>query len=169
VEDKHDPGRKTVPKAPKKVLPPHDAANDTGSSSPVVWHSHSMDGTPEPRAVALARSHLEAWTNQDFDTVRGNLADDVQFFSPAANLVGIEEYMDAPRGLTQFAKQVVPGSLRVFAAMGDERNALITYEVTTGGGPIGSKVFPSAQTWLLDESGKIKVERIVSYMVPITG
>ena len=45
--------------------------------------------------------------------------------------------------------------------MGDDRNALIMYEVTTD-----AKVFPSAQTWLLDDSGKIKVERIVSYMVP---
>ena len=120
--------------------------------------SHSQKDT---RAVAVARAHLEAWTNHDFDTVRGNLAEDVQFFSPAANLVGIDEYMDAPRGLTQFAKQVVPGSLRIFAAMGDERNALIMYEVSTE-----SKVFPSAQTWLLDEQGKIKVERIVSYVGP---
>jgi hypothetical protein len=115
----------------------------------------------DSRAVALARAHLEAWTNHDFDTVRGNLAQDVQFYSPAANLVGIDEYMDAPRGLTQFAKQVVPSSLRIFAAMGDERNALIMYEVSTE-----SKVFPSAQTWLLDDDGMIKVERIVSYMAP---
>jgi hypothetical protein len=111
----------------------------------------------------LALAHLEAWTQQDFETVRGNLAEDVQFFSPAANLTGVNEYMDAPRGLRQFAKQVVRGSLRVIAAMGDGRNALIMYEVTTEGGPVGSKVFPSAQTWLLDENGKIKVERIVSY------
>jgi ketosteroid isomerase-like protein len=120
----------------------------------------------DSRAVSIARAHLEAWTTHDFDTVRRNLADDVQFFSPAANLAGIDEYMDAPRGLTQFAKQVVPGSLRMIAAMGDDRNALIMYEVSTEGGPIGSKLFPSAQTWLLDESGKIKVERIVSYVVP---
>jgi hypothetical protein len=112
-------------------------------------------------AVALARAHLEAWTNHDFEKVRGNLAEDVQFFSPAANLTGIDEYMDAPRGLTQFAKQVVAGSLRIFAAMGDEKNALIAYEVSTE-----TKVFPSAQTWLLDENGRIKVERIVSYMAP---
>jgi hypothetical protein len=122
--------------------------------------------TTDSRAVALALSHLEAWTNHDLDTVRGNLAEDVQFYSPAANLVGIDQYMDAPRGLTQFARQVVPGSLRVIAAMGDERNALIMYEVSTEGGPIGSKVFPSAQTWLLDDNGKIKVERIVSYVAP---
>ena len=115
-------------------------------------------------AIALARAHLEAWTNHDLDTARGNLAEDVQFFSPAANLVGIDEYMDAPRGLTQFAKQVVPGSLRMIAAMGDYRNALIMYEVSTEGGPVGSKLFPSAQTWLLDDNGKIKVERIVSYV-----
>src|SRR5207247_5238102 len=114
-------------------------------------------------AVALARAHLEAWTNHDLDTARGNLAEDVQFFSPAANLVGIDEYMDAPRGLTQFAKQVVPGSLRMIAAMGDDRNALIMYEVSTEGGRDGSKVFPTAQTWLLDDNGRIKVERIVSY------
>jgi len=117
-------------------------------------------------AVALARAHLEAWTNHDLDTARGNLAEDVQFFSPAANLVGIDEYMDAPRGLTQFARQVVPGSLRVIAAMGDDRNALIMYEVSTEGGAVGSKVFPTAQTWLLDDNGKIKVERIVSYSAP---
>lgn len=122
----------------------------------------------DSRAVALARAHLEAWTNHDLDTARGNLAEDVQFFSPAANLVGIDEYMDAPRGLTQFAKQVVPGSLRVIAVIGDERNALIMYEVATEGGPIGSKLFPSAQTWLLDGDGKITLERIVSYMVART-
>jgi hypothetical protein len=113
----------------------------------------------ESRAVALARAHLEAWTNHEFDKARGNLAADVQFFSPAANLAGIDEYMDAPRGLVQFARQVVPGSLRIFAATGDQRNALIMYEVSTEGGPIGSKVFPSAQTGLLDDNGKIKVER----------
>ena len=115
-------------------------------------------------AVAIARAHLEAWTNHDLDTARGNLAEDVQFYSPTANTVGSAEYMDAPRGLTQFARQVVPGSLRIIAAMGDERNALIMYEVSTAGGPLGSKVFPSAQTWLLDENGKITVERIISYI-----
>jgi hypothetical protein len=120
----------------------------------------------DSRAVAIARAHLEAWTNHDLEAARGNLAEDVQFFSPAANLAGIDEYMDAPRGLAQFAKQVVPGSLRVIAAMGDDRNALIMFEVSTEGGPIGSKLFPSAQTWLLDDNGKIKLERIVSYMVP---
>jgi hypothetical protein len=38
--------------------------------------------------------------------------------------------------------------------------------LSTEGGPIGSKVFPSAQTWLLDDHGKTKIERIVAYMSP---
>jgi len=139
----------------------------------VIGNPRAVAGKEEQmsdsRAVALARAHLEAWTNHDLDRVRVNLAEDVQFFSPAANLVGIDEYMDAPRGLAQFARQVVPGSLRVIAAMGDERNALIMYQVSTEGGPLGSKVFPSAQTWLLDDSGKIKVERIVSYVAAPAG
>ena len=128
----------------------------------------AMETEPTPTqaspAVARARAHLEAWTTHDLDTARAHLAQDVEFFSPAAHLVGIDQYMDSPRGLVQFAQQVVPGSLRIIAALGDERNALIMYVVSTAGGPIGERVFPSAQTWLLDEHGKIKVERIVSYM-----
>lgn len=115
-------------------------------------------------AVALARAHLEAWTNHDLDAARRNLAHDVQFYSPASHLVGVVEYMDAPRGLAQFAAQVVPGSLKVIAAIGDEKNALLMYQVDTEGGTIGSKTFPSAQTWVLDDQGKIQVERIISYV-----
>ena len=117
-------------------------------------------------AVAFARAHVEAWSNHDLEAARKNLAEEVEFFSPAAHLVGIDEYMDSPRGLTQFAQHVVPGSLRVMAAIGDERNALIMYEVDTEGGPFGAKTFPSAQTWVLDESGKIKLERIISISFP---
>ena len=119
-------------------------------------------------AIRVARGHLEAWTNHDLETARGNLAEDVQFFSPAANLVGVDEYMNAPRGLAQFAALVVPGSLRIIAAGGDDRNALIMYEVRTEGGPAGPRLFPSAQTWVLDEHSKIKVERIVSIVIPLT-
>jgi len=122
----------------------------------------------DSHAVAIARAHLEAWTTHDLDAARGNLAEGVQFSSPAATLVGIDEYMDAPLGLAQFARQVVPGSLRV-VAMGDVRNALIMYEVSTEGGRLGARVFPSAQTWLLNEESKILVERIISYSIPRVG
>jgi hypothetical protein len=127
----------------------------------------STSQSSDSPAVTVARAHLEAWTNHDLDSARGNLAEDVQFYSPAANLAGIQEYMEGARGLAQFAKQVIPGSLRVIAATGDDRNALIMYEVRTEGGPFGPRLFPSAQTWMLDESGKIKVERIVSIVIPL--
>jgi hypothetical protein len=119
----------------------------------------------ESPAVAFALAHLEAWSNHDLEKARRNLASDVEFFSPAAHLVGVDEYMDGPRGLVQFARQVVPGSLKMLAAKGDERNALIMYEVETEGGPFGAKSFPSAQTWVLNEHGKIQLERIISYAV----
>lgn len=121
----------------------------------------------DSRAVKLARAHLEAWTNHDLEAARANLAEGVEFHSPAGKFIGIAEYMDAPRGLAQFAMQVVPGSLHVIAAKGDDTNALIMFEVTTGGGSAGAKLFPSAQTWVFDEAGKIKMERIVSYAVPV--
>ena len=127
-----------------------------------------MNTSSDSAAVQLARGHLEAWTNHDLETARGNLAEGVLFFSPAANLVGIDEYMNAPRGLAQFAALVVPGSLRIIATTGDDLNALIMYEVRTVGGPAGPRLFPSAQTWVLDESRKIKVERIVSIVIPLT-
>ena len=120
----------------------------------------------DSRAVSLARAHLEAWSNHDLEKARRNLAPDVQFHSPAGTLVGIDEYMEGQRGLAQFAKRVVPGSLRVIAATGDEQNALIMYSVDTEGGPLGPRTFPSAQTWQLDEAGKIQVERIISYSTP---
>lgn len=122
-----------------------------------------MSDNHSSSAVTLALAHLKAWTNHDYDTARRNLTQDVQFISPAGTLTGVDEYMDAPRGLVQFANQVVPGSLRIIGVDGDERNALIMYEVRTEGGSFGPRVFPSAQTWLLDDDGKIKVERIVSF------
>jgi hypothetical protein len=135
----------------------------------IGWRSKLMTTRTDSPAVELAHGHLEAWTNQDLDTARGNLADDVLFTSPAANLTGITEYIDAPRGLANFARQVVPGSLRIIASTGDEHNALIMYEVRTEGGPVGSKLFSCAQTWLLDDTGKIKVERIVSFVTDSQG
>jgi len=40
------------------------------------------------------------------------------------------------------------------------------YEVSTDSAPLGSRVIASAETWLLDDSGKIKVERIVPIWRP---
>jgi len=70
----------------------------------------------ESPAVAIARAHVEAWSNHDFDAARGSLASDVevsasttQQYPPPTKLSGVDDYMS---GLTQFAQGVVPGSAR---------------------------------------------------------
>jgi hypothetical protein len=73
----------------------------------------------ESPAVAVARAHVEAWSNHDFDAARDGLAADVKVdvtstdgVMPETRSTGIDDYM---KGLTEFAQGVVPGSQRVIA------------------------------------------------------
>jgi hypothetical protein len=125
-----------------------------------------MSAQHESPAVAIARAHAEAWSNHDFDTARKGLAPDVKVTAtttlpimPATDLTGADNYMI---GLTQFAQMVVPGSLRVIASVGDERNALLmlTVEADLGG---RRATLPGARLYLLDDDGKIKAEQVVFY------
>ena len=65
-------------------------------------------------------------------------------------------------GLTQFAPAVVPGSLRVIASVGDERNALLMLAVEADFGA-GKATLPGARLYLLDENNKIKTEQVIFY------
>jgi len=125
-----------------------------------------MSAQHESPAVAIARAHVEAWSNHDFDTARKGLAPDVKVTAtttlpimPATDLTGADDYMI---GLTQFAQEVVPGSLRVIASIGDERNALLmlTVEADLAG---RRATLPAARLYLLDDDGKIKAEQVVFY------
>lgn len=124
----------------------------------------------EPAAVAIARAHVEAWSNHDFDTARSSLAEDVKVTAmttnptlPNTDLSGIDDYM---RGLAVFAQGVVPGSLRMVASMGDDRNALLMLTVQTTA-PDGTEMtLPGARLYLLDETGRIAVEQVVFYAAP---
>jgi hypothetical protein len=126
--------------------------------------------TTESVAVAIARAHVEAWSNHDFDAARQGLADDVQVTAtatnlplPETNLSGADDYM---QGLTAFAQGVVPGSARIVAALGDQRNAVLLLTVETTG-PDGRRMsLPGARAYLLDEDGRIAVEKVVFYGVP---
>jgi hypothetical protein len=53
---------------------------------------------------------------------------------------------------------LAPGSLRVLAARGDEQKAIVMTEHTVGGRP-----FASARTFEMDDTGKIKEERVVFF------
>jgi hypothetical protein len=128
-----------------------------------------MPAQHESPAIAIAHAHIEAWSNHDFDAARNSLAADVkvtatttQPIMPATDLTGIDNYM---LGLTQFAHGVVPGSLRVIASVGDERNALLMLTVEADLGA-GKATLPAARLYLLDENGKIKSEQVIFYAAP---
>ena len=61
----------------------------------------------------------------------------------------------------------MPGSARVIASVGDERNALLmlTVQAVFGAGA-PTMTLPAARLYLLDETGKIKSEQVIFYAVP---
>src|SRR5580704_3014324 len=110
-----------------------------------------MSAQNESPAAAIARAHVEAWSNHDFDTARGGLAPDVRVTAITT------QPMPPATDLTQFAQAVVPGSLRILASTGDERNALLMLTVKADFG--AAKVtLPGARLYLLDDNNKIKTE-----------
>jgi hypothetical protein len=125
----------------------------------------------ESPAVALACAHAEAWSHHDWDTARKMLAPDVHVTATSTqpimnptDLTGIDEYMD---GLIKFAEPIEPGSARVIASVGDERNSLILLTVRAAFGPDGQKVtIPAARLALFDENQKLKKEQVVFFAVP---
>lgn len=128
-----------------------------------------MPVSTESPAISVARAHVEAWSNHDFDKAREALAADVTVdatttlpIMPATHLTGVDLYM---QGLVQFAQAVIPGSATVTAATGDERNALLmlTVEADFGGGKM---ILPAARMYLLDDDRKIKAEQVIFFAVP---
>lgn len=124
--------------------------------------------TTESPAVALARIHAEAWSNHDWEKAREMLAPDVHVTAtttqPIMNptdLTGVEDYME---GLIKFASGVEPGSARVLASVGDEKNSLILLTVKASFGPGTPTVtVPAARLALFDENKKIKNEQVVFF------
>jgi hypothetical protein len=79
----------------------------------------------------------------------------------ATDLSGIDQYME---GLIKFAGAVEPGSARVIASIGDERNSLILLTVRAAFAPGGPKVtLPAARLAQLDENNKIKAEQVIFF------
>jgi len=77
------------------------------------------------------------------------------------DLTGIDDYMD---GLSKFAQNVEPGSARVVASVGDERNSLIL--LTIRAAYDGQKVtLPMARLALFDENQKLKKEQVAYFVV----
>jgi len=127
-----------------------------------------MSSNKDPRAVAVARAHIEAWSHHDWEKARRSLAPDVhvtvtttQTIMSSTDTVGVDKYME---GLTKFATGVAPGSAHILAAVGDSQNALVMVTVKAAMGPGGQQVtLPGARLYLLDDSGKIKAEQVVFF------
>jgi hypothetical protein len=120
-------------------------------------------------AITLATAHIEGWSNHDFDSARAGVADDVKVSVTSTNPTlpetrtsGIDDYMT---GLIAFGQAVVPGSVRVLSAIGDERNALIMLTVRAAFPPSGQEVtLPGARLYLLDGNEKITNEQVIFYL-----
>jgi SnoaL-like domain len=130
-----------------------------------------MPAENEPTAVAVARAHVEAWSNHDWDTARASLAPDVHATAttvdpmpPKVDLVGVDEYM---RGLEEFAQGVLPGTTRVTAGYGDGRRALLHVSSRVRFGPDAPEMtLHGTRLYLLDENQKIKDEQVVFVVLP---
>jgi hypothetical protein len=81
--------------------------------------------------VDIAPAFTEAWTSHDMDTAARYLAEDVVFDGPVNRTRGKNAYIEA---LNRFAQAVA--GLQMLAAFGDDRQALIMYDVTTS--PFGT-------------------------------
>ena len=128
-----------------------------------------MSAQSDPTAVAVARAHVEAWSNHDYDEARARLAPDVHVLAvsvdpgaPRTDLSGVDAYME---GLIKFAQAIEPGSARVLAGVGDERTALLLLSVRATLGPGGPKVtLPAARLAVFDEHDKHK--QVVFFAMP---
>jgi ketosteroid isomerase-like protein len=126
-----------------------------------------MPSQRESPALTVARAHVEAWSNKDWDAARSLLAPDVHVtavhtgpYPPPTDLTGTDDYM---KGLTAFAEPIVAGSVRELAGVGDDRNALLALDLQAAFDPSAPAVpAPCARLYLV-EDGKIKTEQIVFY------
>jgi hypothetical protein len=118
-----------------------------------------------PSAVAVARSHMEAWGRHDYDAVRTTLAPEVHVVvttvdpgAPNVDTRGIDAYL----GL---GEAVVPGSSEVTSAIGDDTRALLQVTTRVRFGPDAPEMTAhSARLYMLDERHKIAEERVIFFV-----
>jgi hypothetical protein len=127
-----------------------------------------MTTIQESAAVKIARAHVEAWSNHEFDKARKGLADDVKVLVTTTqpimadtNSVGVDAYMT---GLKMFAQGVEAGSAKIIAATGDRHNAMLFLTVRASFGPGTPTVtLPGARLYLVDDNKKIVSEKVIFY------
>lgn len=140
-----------------------------------------MDTQHDAPAVGIARAHVEAWINHDFDTARSGLTPNVKVTITTTQprpqtieLNGADAYM---KGLTSSARFAVPDSLHIAASTGDERNAMLMLSYVLDFGPGNETDFGTdawrgkwtlsvARLYRLDDQARIEAEHVTYYMTP---
>jgi hypothetical protein len=128
-----------------------------------------MSSQQDPRAVAVARAHVEAWGSHDYDSARASLAPEVHVVvtsvdpdAPSVDTIGVEEYM---QGLIQFGQAVLPGTSRVDSAVGDGTRALLHVTSRVKFGPDAPEMtVHGARLYRLDENKKIAEEQVIFFV-----
>ncbi|WBP87471.1 nuclear transport factor 2 family protein [Kitasatospora cathayae] len=106
--------------------------------------------TTTKTARELAETYFTAWEAGDFETVRGLLAEDVDFVGALGTASGIEEALGGLRGLGQVLEKI---DVKARVADGDE--VITWFELCT-------TVAPPAPTanWMHVENGRIARIRV---------
>ncbi|MFJ4189557.1 nuclear transport factor 2 family protein [Kitasatospora sp. NPDC089509] len=106
--------------------------------------------TTTKSARELAETYFTAWEAGDFDTLRGLLAEDVDFVGALGTATGIDEALGGLRGLGQVLEKI---DVKVRVADGDD--VITWFELCTS-------VAPPAPTanWMHVENGKIARIRV---------
>lgn len=115
--------------------------------------------SPNSTPAAISRAFTEAWVSHDMDTVANHVTDDVTFDGPVGHSVGRQAYIE---GLAKFA-QLATG-VKILAAFGDDTQALIMYELTTG--PFGTL---TCAEWHTYRDGKIATDLFTYDTFPVRG
>jgi len=117
------------------------------------------------KAVTIALNHINAWSRHDWETTREQISDDIHAlvtntqpdFARIAEISGADEYMTRKM---KSARQIAPGSVRVIATFGDEKNAMVLVTFKIGLGPSGSMVTMARSClYSVDEHNRIREER----------
>jgi len=130
-----------------------------------------MSSQQDPIAVAVARAHVEAWGNHEYDKARASLAADVHVLAvsvdpeaPRTDLSGVDAYME---GLVGFGQIVLPGTTRVASGVGDDNRALLHVTSKVQFGPDAAEMdHHQARLYRLDGDQKIVDEQVVFLVLP---
>jgi hypothetical protein len=126
-----------------------------------------MSAQRQSTAVKLALAHVQTWSDRDWDAARAALAANVHVTVtttnpalPVTDTTGRDDYMV---GLEMWAGAITPGSVKVLNAVGDDRNALVTFSVEVDFG-FGRTPSAGARLYLFDEEDNIAAEQVVFYL-----